>query len=77
MAQLVLNHTLSLIELEQEVIYNANNILPSIDLDKLLRDPKAYALTLGLTFLNEHMDEIEQGITMGEQFANEVLKKSG
>ena len=77
MAQLVLNHTLSLIELEQEVIYNANNILPSIDLDELLKDPKTYALTLGLTFLNEHMDEIEQGITKGEQFANEVLKKSG
>ena len=77
MAQLVLNHIAKIDKLQDEVIQNADNILPSIDIDELLKDTEWYLLSLGLSFLNEHMDEIEKGAKQGERFAKEVLKKSG
>ena len=77
MAQLVLNHIAKIDELQDEVIQNADSILPSIDMDDLLKNPKVYLLSLGLSFLNEHVDEIEKGAKQGKKFAKEVLKKSG
>jgi len=74
---LVLNHIAKIDKLQDEVIQNADNILPSIDIDELLKDTEGYLLSLGLSFLNEHMDEIEKGAKQGERFAKEVLKKSG
>jgi len=77
LAQLVLNHIAKIDKLQDEVIQNADNILPSIDIDELLKDTEGYLLSLGLSFLNEHIDEIEKGAKEGERFAKEVLKKSG
>ena len=77
MAQLVLNHIAKIDELQEEVIQNADSILPSIDMDDLLKNPEEYLLSLGLSFLNEHIEEIEKGAKQGEKFAKEVLKKSG
>ena len=77
MAQLVLNHNAKIDELQDEVISNSENILPSIKLDDLMKDPEGYLLALGMSFLNEHMDEIEKGVKEGEKFAEKVLKKSG
>ena len=77
MAQLVLNHIAKIDELQDKVIENADNILPSIDMDNLLKNPESYLLSLGLSFLNEHIDEIEKGAKQGKKFAEEVLKKSG
>ncbi len=77
MAQLVLNHVAKIDELQDEVIQNSDSILPSIDLDELLKSPESYLLSLGLSFLNEHIDEIEKGAKQGKKFAEEVLKKSG
>ena len=77
MAQLVLNHIAKIDELQEEVIQNADSILPSINMDDLLKNPEGYSLNLGLSFLNEHVDEIEKGAKQGKQFAKEVLKKSG
>ena len=77
MAQLVLNHIAKIDKLQDEVIQNADSILPSIDLDELLKSPESYLLSLGLSFLNEHIDEIEKGAKQGKKFAEEVLKKSG
>ncbi len=77
MAQLVLNHIAKIDELQEEVIQNADSILPSINMDDLLKNPEGYLLNLGLSFLNEHVDEIEKGAKQGKQFAKEVLKKSG
>ena len=77
MAQLVLNHIAKIDELQDKVIENADNILPSIDMDNLLKNPESYLLSLGLSFLNEHIDEIEKGAKQGKKFAKEVLKKSG
>jgi len=42
-----------------------------------LKSPESYLLSLGLSFLNEHIDEIEKGAKQGKKFAEEVLKKSG
>jgi len=42
-----------------------------------LKNPEEYLLSLGLSFLNEHIEEIEKGAKQGEKFAKEVLKKSG
>ena len=77
MAQLVLNHIAKIDELQDEVIQNAESILPSIDIDEMLKDTEGYLLNLGLAFLNEHVDEIEKGAKQGDKFATEVLKKSG
>ena len=77
MAQLVLNHIAKIDELQEEVIENSENILPSIELDALMKDPEGYLLALGMSFLNEHMDEIEKCAKEGEKFAEKVLKKSG
>ena len=42
-----------------------------------MKDPESYLLSLGLSFLNEHIDEIEKGAKEGENFAEKVLEKSG
>ena len=75
MAQLVLNHISKIDELQDEVIQNAESILPSIKINELMKDPESYLLSLGLSFLNEHIDEIEKGAKEGEKFADKVLKK--
>jgi len=77
LAQLVLNHIAKIDELQDEVINNSENILPAIKLDDLMKDPEKYLLELGMSFLNEHIDEIEKGAKEGEKFAEKVLKKSG
>lgn len=77
MAQLVLNHISKIDELQDEVIQNAESILPSIKINELMKDPESYLLSLGLSFLNEHMDEIEMGAKQGEKFAEKILEKSG
>lgn len=77
MAQLVLNHIAKIDELQDEVIQNAESILPSIKINELMKDPESYLLSLGLSFLNEHMDEIEKGAKQGEKFAEKILEKSG
>jgi hypothetical protein len=77
LAQLVLNHISKIDELQDEVIQNAESILPSIKINELMKDPESYLLSLGLSFLNEHMDEIEKGAKQGEKFAEKILEKSG
>jgi len=77
LAQLVLNHISKIDELQDEVIQNAESILPSIKINELMKDPESYLLSLGLSFLNEHMDEIEMGAKQGEKFAEKILEKSG
>ena len=77
MAQLVLNHIAKIDELQDEIIQNAESILPSIEINALMKDPESYLLSLGLSFLNEHMDEIEKGAEQGEKFAEKILEKSG
>ena len=77
MAQLVLNHIANIDELQDEIIQNAESILPSIKINELMKDPESYLLSLGLSFLNEHMDEIEMGAKQGEKFAEKILEKSG
>ena len=77
MAQLVLNHIAKIDELQDEVIQNAESILPSIKINELMKDPESYLLSLGLSFLNEHIDEIEMGAKQGERFAEKILEKSG
>tara|TARA_R100001377_G_C3130016_1_gene88975 strand:+ start:100 stop:333 length:234 start_codon:yes stop_codon:yes gene_type:complete len=77
LAQLVLNHIANIDELQDEIIQNAESILPSIEINALMKDPESYLLSLGLSFLNEHMDEIEKGAEQGEKFAEKILEKSG
>ena len=74
MAQLINNHLDKLDELEDVIINNADNILPSINIDELLKDPEGYLLLLGDTFLKEHINEIEKAAKAGELFADNILK---
>ena len=60
-------------ELQQEVIDNAENILDVINVEELVKNPKEYLTRLGLEFLNEHIDEIEQGAKQGQKMAEEIL----
>ena len=75
MAQLVHNYLDELDKLESVIKDNADNILNVIDLDELLKDPEGYLLTLGDSFLREHMDEIEQASKEGKKFAEKILLK--
>lgn len=75
MAQLVRKHVEKLDRLENIVKNDAENILDSINLDELLKDPEGYMLSLGDAFLNEHLNEIEQGKKEGIKFAKSILKK--
>ena len=60
-------------ELQQEVIDNAENILSVINVEELVKNPKEYLTALGLEFLNEHIDEIEEGSNQGKKMAKEIL----
>jgi hypothetical protein len=42
-----------------------------------LKDTEGYLLSLGLAFLNEHIDEIEKGAKQGQKFAKRILKTIG
>lgn len=77
MAQLVLNHITKIDELQNEIIENSEKILSVINIDELMKDKEGYLLSLGMSFLNEHIDEIEKGAELGEKFAEKVLEKSG
>ena len=76
MAQLVHNYLDKLDDLQENVISNAENILPAIDMDDLLKDPEGYLLALSDAFLNEHIDEIQKAHLEGKKFAQKILKKS-
>ena len=74
MAQLINNHLNNLDKLEEVVVENADNILPSINVDDLLKNPENYLLALGDAFLKEHIGEIEQAADAGKAFADNILK---
>ena len=76
MAQLVFNYLNEIDDLEDEVRDNAENILSTIELEKLLTDPEAYFLALSDAFLNEHIDEIEKANEEGKKFAKNILSKT-
>ena len=61
-------------KLEEVVVENADNILPSINVDDLLKNPENYLLALGDAFLKEHIGEIEQAADAGKAFADNILK---
>lgn len=75
MARLVLDYIDKLDKIEQVIKDNADNILSSIDLDELLKDPEKYLLALGDAFLNEHIDEIEQSSIEGKKFASKIINR--
>ena len=62
--------------LQDEIVSNADNILQAINMDDLLKSPESYLLSLSLSFLNEHTDEIEKAHKEGIKFAEKILKKS-
>jgi hypothetical protein len=71
----VFNYLNEIDDLEDEVRDNAENILSTIELEKLLIDPEAYLLALSDAFLNEHIDEIEKANEEGKKFAKNILSK--
>ena len=75
MAQLVRDYLNNLEVLEEEVSNNADKILDVVDLDKLLKDPENYLLSLGDAFIKEHIDEIQEASNEGKVFANKVIKQ--
>ena len=74
MAQLVNNHVRKLNELENTINEDADNILETIDIDDLLKDPQSYLMALSDAFLKEHKKEIQQGSDEGKRFARKVLE---
>ena len=75
MAKLVKNHVEQLNKLEEIIKESSENILTVINLDELLKDPEGYMLTLGDTFLKEHIDEISKASKIGSKFAKKVLNE--
>ena len=77
MARLVLNHLESIDKIQDKVIQDAENILPSIDIDSLLKNPKDYLLKVSLKFLNKHTNNIKAGEAQGQKFAKGIIKDIG
>ncbi len=76
MAKLVHNYIDRLDKLDEQIIKDAENILPAIDIDELLKDPERLLLSLGDAFLLEHIDEVKTANKEGIKFAEKVLKRS-
>jgi|TARA_R100000656_G_scaffold29804_1_gene26130 hypothetical protein len=72
----VFNYLNEIDDLEDEVRNNADNILSTIELEKLLIDPESYLLALSDAFLNEHIDEIKKANEEGKKFAKNILSKT-
>ena len=77
MARLVVNHIEKIDEIQEKVISDSEKILPSIDIDDLLKEPQKYLLKVSLQFLNNHIVEIKQGEEQGKRFAKQILKDIG
>ncbi len=77
MARLVVNHIEKIDEIQEKVISDSEKILPSIDIDDLLKEPQKYLLKVSLQFLNNHIEEIKQGEEQGKRFAKQILKDIG
>ena len=77
MARLVVNHIKKIDEIQEKVISDSEKILPSIDIDDLLKEPQKYLLKVSLQFLNNHIVEIKQGEEQGKRFAKQILKDIG
>ena len=56
------------------IAQDAELLLKSIDLERLLEDPD-YILELSREFIQQHLDEIREAVGMGEKFANAVLTR--
>ena len=76
MAHLIIKKTDEIWAIQQRVEKSAEDILPQIDLDALIADPKAYLEELAQEFLESHLDEIGEGAKVGEKFAEDVLKET-
>tara|TARA_A100001201_G_scaffold66516_4_gene62172 strand:- start:1918 stop:2142 length:225 start_codon:yes stop_codon:yes gene_type:complete len=74
---LVVNHIEKIDEIQEKVISDSEKILPSIDIDDLLKEPQKYLLKVSLQFLNNHIEEIKQGEEQGKRFAKQILKDIG
>jgi len=74
---LVVNHIEKIDEIQEKVINDSEKILPSIDIDDLLKEPQKYLLKVSLEFLNDHIKEIKQGEKQGKKFAKQILQDIG
>ena len=74
---MVVNHIEKIDEIQEKVISDSEKILPSIDIDDLLKEPQKYLLKVSLQFLNNHIEEIKQGEEQGKRFAKQILKDIG
>lgn len=77
MARLVLDHLESIDRIQDRIVEDAENILPSIDIDALIKNPKDYLLKVSLEFLNAHTEDIKQGEQQGRKFAKGIIKDIG
>jgi len=74
LADLVNSYLDKIDEIQAIIINDADLILDAIEMDLLLKDPEGYLMSLGEAFLDEHMDEIEQGAKAGQQLAKKMVK---
>ncbi len=51
-------------------------ILEQFDFDEFWKNPRVYLEQLSNDFLEQHIDEIQDGATAGAKFATDVLKRS-
>ena len=77
MARLVLDHLESIDRIQDKIVEDAENILPSIDIDALIKNPKDYLLKVSLEFLNAHTEDIKQGERQGRKYAKGIMKDIG
>lgn len=63
-------------QINEEIENDAELILKQIDLDELLKDPNGYLSALAQAFMEQHIDEIQEGANAGARYAEKVLTNS-
>lgn len=74
MAEILDTHIKRIVFFREKIEEDSEKILPVINLDELLKDPKQYLFLLASEFLNQHMQEIKGGAKEGKNFALKILK---
>lgn len=74
MEDIINKHIDEVERLEQIVVDNAEKILPQIDLDALLKDPRGYLGLVITAFVEDHTDEVVLAEKEGVRFGKTIIK---
>lgn len=76
MAHTIHTHVDRIDALQEPVEDSAETLLEGVDIQDVLNDPQTTLRAVAETFLQQHLDQIEQAAEEGERFGRAILKKT-